>query len=416
MKLKLFILIKVEKIVGGIIMRIIYMVYREENSMVYKSQVLDYLKLLQKNKFLKIELIVFRHHKNLLNKEKVEKDISNYISSYKTFSTFPLLFNYQITMSAMKLKTYFKSKIKKNQDTIVICRGEIAAAISTKAFKNNKNVYIMFDNRGLPIEEMEINKSLNIAYKLNKKVKRVALEIAKNDSDIYSFVTNNLKKYVFKKYSYDEKKPFFIIPTLTKTPEINDVHLNKIKNDIGFNENNFYITYIGSVSAWQAIDKLFYVFSEIKKKYHNTNLIILSDGKIEIPNDIPSSFLSSIYIDSVKHGDVKYYLKISDAGLVFRDSNIVNKVAAPTKIAEYISLNVPILFSGEIGILDDLGIEQKLIIDVDKDEWMKKIDLIFSSTDKLSYQKEQKDYFDMEKNQEKILKGIMKLMENTGEL
>lgn len=40
-------------------------------------------------------------------------------------------------------------------------------------------------------------------------------------------------------------------------------------------------------------------------------------------------------------------------GLVLRDSSIVNKVAAPCKISDYLCLGMPVIYSGEIGSLKD---------------------------------------------------------------
>ena len=40
-------------------------------------------------------------------------------------------------------------------------------------------------------------------------------------------------------------------------------------------------------------------------------------------------------------------------GLVLRDSSIINKVAAPCKISDYLCLGMPIIYSGEIGSIND---------------------------------------------------------------
>ena len=56
-------------------MKVCYFVYREDNVMVYASQVLEYLQQLkEKPSVEEIGLIVFRHEKNLFKKDKVEKD------------------------------------------------------------------------------------------------------------------------------------------------------------------------------------------------------------------------------------------------------------------------------------------------------------------------------------------------------
>ena len=48
-------------------MKICYVVYREDNVMVFDSQVLEYLKIMR-DKVEHIELVVFRHEKNLFHR------------------------------------------------------------------------------------------------------------------------------------------------------------------------------------------------------------------------------------------------------------------------------------------------------------------------------------------------------------
>ena len=110
-----------------------------------------------------------------------------------------------------------------------------------------------------------------------------------------------------------------------------------------------------------------------------------------------------IVVKKVPHNDVKYYLRITDAGIVIRDSNIVNRVAAPTKIAEYVTSGVQLLYSGKIGILSDLSKirNNDNMIEMDTtpnwDELLRKRD---SNDDLSAYV----DYFDMNKRQLETLK------------
>lgn len=83
-----------------------------------------------------------------------------------------------------------------------------------------------------------------------------------------------------------------------------------------------------------------------------------------------------IILKSVPHEEMKYYLRMTHVGIVIRDNSIVNHVAAPTKIAEYLTSGISILYSGDIGIITDLKNKtdgsQAICIDTDKD-WLAKI-------------------------------------------
>lgn len=390
-------------------MQIIYIVYREDNTMVFDSQVLEYLKLLEKKH--KVKLILFRNYTNLLKKNKVESKVSKFVKDYITFSTFPLVSKLQLDFATIKLRLVLKSKIKNKSSLFIICRGELSTYIAHKALKNYKNRIILFDNRGLPIEELEMRNKDNILYKLNKRIKFRAIDYAKNNCDIYSFVTNNLREFMIEKYKYNRRKKYFIIPTLNVKKNISFDQINQIKKEINYDKESFYVIYIGSTATWQSFDKLLNVFLEIKKEINLAKLIILTNDKVPIDETIAKEITENTIVRAVSHDLVKYYLKISNLGLVIRDNNIVNKVAAPTKIAEYLSNNVPIVYDGEIGVINDLGnnFDNKGLIKYGSDDWLYKIKSIYEQKEKILICNIYNDYFDMEKNQDKLINEIKNL-------
>lgn len=387
-------------------MRIIYIVYREDNTMVFDSQVLEYLKLLQEN--YEVELILFRNHKTFFKKAEVEERISRYIKNYTTLASIPLFFKIQLDINALRLKFKKLYKYKNDEPLLILCRGELSTYIANKAFKAEKNKVILYDNRGLPIEELEMRNEEGIVYKLNKKAKRKAIEFAKDNCSLYSFVTNNLRNYLINQYKYSPKKNYYIMPTLVKDREIDLCELDKIKLEIQYDENAFYVIYVGSVAAWQSVEQIFDIYNKIKNQINNAKLLILTNGNMSVPSDLSKEVFNSIIIKNVKHSNVKYYLKLSNIGLVLRNDNIVNKVAAPTKIAEYITFDLPILYDGEIGVLDDLkdSYDENGIISVGKPDWIKKVIKLSVKSDSGSVMNTYKSYFDMRKKQNDLIEGI----------
>ena len=94
-------------------MKVCYIVYREENVMVFQSQVLEYLQLLKLNKKVSsVELILFCHEENLKKRKEVEKKISCYVDEYKTFLTIaPPLSEAQLIIDARRLKNMFRENM-----------------------------------------------------------------------------------------------------------------------------------------------------------------------------------------------------------------------------------------------------------------------------------------------------------------
>lgn len=367
-------------------MKICYIVYREDNVMVFDSQVLQYLKAMKAHPEIdEIELIVFRHEENINKKDEVESKIKQFVNSTKTFISFPILSKAQLDVNAARLKKYIKNRYSISEQVAVICRGELATYIGAKAFRDHPNSRILFDNRGLPLEESEMRYKDKKIHVINRKKKRIALNYAKSHCDMYNFVTNAMREYVVQTYRYNAQLPFTIIPTLYHPESVDAAGWDKVVQIEKYEPSQMVISYIGSTASWQSTSQLIDIITKIATKYKNSRFMILTKGTIPEIENLPPDIRDRLTVKGVPHSQVKYYLKMSDFGLVIRDDNIVNQVAAPTKIAEYLTAGVSMLYAGNIGILKDIDTvsSAKRMIAIDQnDDWIEKLETIKSAEDK----------------------------------
>lgn len=396
-------------------MKLIYLVYREDNVMVYESQVLEYLRAMEEKKlFDSIELIVFRHEQNLMKKTEVEERIYRYISKAMTFWSFPVLNMVQLNINVSRLKGYVKKNYSKDDRIAVICRGDLAAYVGVSAFRDYLNSRVLYDNRGLAYEESVMSHESNYIHKINRNVKREALNRARLHCDMYNFVTTGMRDYFLKQYGYNPELPYTIIPTLYRAEKGSDAEFTEIAKREKYKPTDFVISYVGSTAAWQSTKKLIDLISQIGDKYRDIHFFILSNGNIPEIDSLSKHIRDRIVMKSVPHKEMKYYLRMTNIGIVIRDNNIVNHVAAPTKIAEYLTNGVSILYSGDIGIITDLKHEtdgsQMICIDTDTD-WLARI-----NPDNCTQKQVDQtivDYFDMDKRQLETYKLIKSAFANT---
>ena len=377
-------------------MYICFLVYREDNAMVFESQVLEYLERM-KDKVENIELIVFRHESNLLHKRMLEGKMLNYVKECKTFVSFPPITEIQLKIDAIRLQKYVQRKYK-NKQVAVICRGDLAAYLGTYAFRNNHLARTLYDNRGLSIEESLLSHESSLIHRMNRSVKKFAVKYAKSHCDAYNFVTNNLRNYDITHYGYSEDIPYTVIPTLIKRECFDDSELDRIKRNEHYKCDELIITYIGSTAAWQSIDCILNTIQQIYNHDKNTRFFILTNGIVSAIKRLPDELQNRICVKQVSHDEIKYYLQMTDVGIVMRSDSIVNKVAAPTKIAELLAAGVQVLYSGEIGIFSDLRTlrDDLKIINIDTNEnWLnllQKKNAVYDASTIV-------DYFDMDKRQ-----------------
>lgn len=141
------------------------------------------------------------------------------------------------------------------------------------------------------------------------------------------------------------------------------------------------------------------------------------NGRLPGVDKLSPDIQRKITIKSVPHNQMKYYLQMADVGVVIRSDNIVNRVAAPTKIAEYLTNGVRLLYSGNIGIINDLkNISDDLeMVEIDSNgEWLEHISKVHHAH---KINKTIVDYFDMKIRQEETVAMIcnsFKYQKNSG--
>ncbi len=388
-------------------MKLCYVVYREDNVMVFASQVLEYLQNLKgASEPEQMELIVFRSGEQ----QALEERIHRYVDRCKTFASRRVLAVAQLNHSAAQLKRYINEAYDKNDEIAVICRGELATFVAAKAFKGFPNSRILFDNRGLPIEEAKM-RGTSLLHKLNRLMKKRVILYAKDHCDMYNFVTGPMRDYYIEKYHYSPDLPYTVIPTLYKAEEVDEEGLGLIRQREQCSEADPVVSYVGSTEAWQSAEQLVNLIKTIGSRYTNARFFILTNGKLPKIETLPEAIRARITVKSVPHSEIKYYLAMTDVGIVIRDDNIVNRVAAPTKLAEYLTNGIAILYSGNIGILTDMKNRSLSgqMIDLDTEtDWLERI----GSLEKGAVSRAVVDYFDMKTRQQETLEMIQKSIKN----
>ncbi|MBK1813059.1 hypothetical protein JHL18_20775 [Clostridium sp. YIM B02505] len=386
-------------------MKYIYIVYKEENLSVFESQVLKFLRILKNDFGRDILLIVVKNKKTKENelKSKIEKYIK---SSYMVIEeSSPLLYS----KWRKTIFRYFEHSDWENEKIVVHARSSKATVLGYELKRVFKNCVLIFDNRGIPLEEIDlmIKDSKKIKEKIKLQVSKVFFaicqKVAAKNSDCYIFVTNNLRKYMIQKHGYSESKDYLIIPTSIDLKEVSE-NINSVK------DLNSYI-YIGSNDCWQNGELIFKLFKEIEKRNSESKFIILSKDYNEFSKLNSTYKLKNITFNSATHKETLEILSRCGYGVIIRDDSVVNKVSSPTKLIEYLSVGLNVIYSGKIGIVEDLVNEYGKIVsnrlinlDINNMESV----LVGKLENESSSIKDEKfiDYFSWDENVKKIIDKI----------
>lgn len=110
------------------------------------------------------------------------------------------------------------------------------------------------------------------------------------------------------------------------------------------------IIYAGGIVKWQNIDKL----ARLCNKYLDLNVKLFINGYQKVAD----MFVKKGDLALVDHSELLPYLFRAKTGFIVRDQHILNSVACPTKLIEYIQCGiVPIVDFEDLGDFKNMGYE-----------------------------------------------------------
>lgn len=226
-------------------------------------------------------------------------------------------------------------------------------------FKYLTNAKIIFDAHGVASVEEKVKKNY-IKYYILSLLETISL----NSPDLIISVTKSMESYFITKSKSIKK--MLVLPIVNKI-DLNEINSETVNNISLINKksNEHMVVYSGGIQVWQNIN----LMVELANKNRNKKLkfLFLSKEKEFIENKINKSMLNkTVFVFSTTREQIGYYYKLSNFGFLLREENLVNKVAFPTKLFEYIDFEiVPIVLNKKIGDFESLGIEGVLFKDLE---------------------------------------------------
>lgn len=145
-----------------------------------------------------------------------------------------------------------------------------------------------------------------------------------------------------------------VSPTFLKIPIFDDVPA--VERDIRRPGAPLTVVYVGGVQTWQNVDLM---LEAMQTTAALCRYVILTGDETTFKVRAEATGLEGkLQIASVPKHEVYDHYRSADLGFVLRDDTLVNRVACPTKLVEYLACGViPIVIQPRIGDFADLGYE-----------------------------------------------------------
>lgn len=211
---------------------------------------------------------------------------------------------------------------------------------------NNDKIKTIWDVHGSVPEEY-----LMYGSETGKKIGDELESYFYHHIDVIVVVNNAMKRHLMRKHG-DCNARFVVLPIfnidVTKQYDSSDLSDHRSKDRAT-------IVYAGGTQKWQNVELMQAIMDSTSDKY---------DFKMFVPD--PAEFnamwknrkAQNVTVDSKSPEELALEYMGCDYGFVLRDPIVVNQVACPTKIIEYIQYGiVPIMKTAEIGDFLELGME-----------------------------------------------------------
>ncbi|HVM70565.1 MAG TPA: glycosyltransferase [Anaerolineales bacterium] len=162
-------------------------------------------------------------------------------------------------------------------------------------------------------------------------------------------VSETMRRHLEEKYRSAIRGKFILLPIFQKCSEKDP--------DQTYHSHKPVIVYAGGLQKWQQVPKMVDV---IRKTADTYQYKFYCPRPEEFLAMLPEEFVrsSGIVVESKTTSELYEIYSTCDYGLILREENILNRVASPTKLIEYISMGiVPIVDYEDIGDFKSLGMQ-----------------------------------------------------------
>ena len=327
-----------------------------------QSQVIPYLAGLSKKEYTFHLISCEKKNKFLAQGDSIEKllDENNIVWHPFSYTKSPPVLSTLWDIFRMRRKAF--ELHRKENFSIVHCRSYIAALIGL-AMKRKLGVKFIFDMRGFWADE-RVEGGL---WNLNNPVYKLVFNFFKrkekeffNKADYIISLTHAGEKEIHSWKNLKQSVPIEVIPCcadfeLFSPVSINQKLLQELKSKFSINENDFVLSYLGSVSTWYRLDEMFRFFKFIQKKKESVKFVfITSDSHKPILNAAERIGVdkSNLIITASARKDVPTHLALSHLSVFFYKDGFSRCAVSPTKQAEVMGMGIPHICNIGVGDVD----------------------------------------------------------------
>lgn len=215
---------------------------------------------------------------------------------------------------------------------------EAAAAVLLRKLTNTP---VVVDFHGACIEEAQSRHALNGTRRSLRWLERAEYS-AVSLGDACLVVSRRMVEYLKEKYGVGYVAPTFEVPISVEDAFFRTLDQSASRRLLGLPEHAPILVYCGGAQEYQCLHEMRELLVRVAQHLPNVLLLAVSrdDEKFQ---EVFHDMLARVIVRPALKEDVPHLLMAGDAGLLLRRDQVLNRVACPTKFAEYLACGLPVV-------------------------------------------------------------------------
>lgn len=271
----------------------------------------------------------------------------------------PILAKYYdlFTMRKRAFQLYARKKF-----SVVHCRSYIAIEIGL-ALKRAFGCKVIFDMRGFWVDERVDGGLWNVgnplykyAYRSYKKKENKFI----HGADHIISLTEAGKQEMTRWKGHNSSVPVTVIPCSADFDVFsltNSEQKRASRNALGYAEDDFVMSYLGSLGTWYLLDEMLDFFKEAVNVYPKARfLFITADNPDMVFSKAEQKGIdkAAIQVKFAPRNEVANMVKASDVSVFFIKQAYSKIASSPTKLGELLAMGIPVVCNGRIGDVESI--------------------------------------------------------------
>jgi GT2 family glycosyltransferase/glycosyltransferase involved in cell wall biosynthesis len=180
--------------------------------------------------------------------------------------------------------------------------------------------------------------------------------IAVNNADICIVVTDAMQQFLEKKHSHFSRCNFIVMPILPP--------MNVCLGERHFESGKPVVIYAGGLQRWQKVPAMVNLISKTATEF--SYKFYCPDTSV-FKSMLAANIIEHVEIGSKTHVELMEIYPKCHYGLILRENIVVNRVACPTKLVEYLANGIiPVVDSPDLGDFMALGMHYVTVSDMEQ--------------------------------------------------